>query len=352
MNKPPHETRGQGDPFAGVEARSVTEIEREAHVKVQHVELPDAAKLTQLSIGWLLLAIVLCVGATVVGQFVEIKHLRQALASAGILEESNPAPASAPASLPATEPEAEKLLDDRAALRRRISDIRQRQRNLDRTTRPETAARPEPAPEPEAELPLTLEGLRVELRERAGADFDNYRRFGTVLALVIGALGLLLLALFVRALWAAIFGGAALGLTMLAGLSPWIVWGSALLAGAFGAWLGPRLLLAAIVSNATLAGLVIGGMAGGGSVYLATGSELFGLTAAGGGVALGGVLGFKFARPMFLAAVVANCAGFGAFVLWLLWGDLFTWFWPVTMGSLMLFDGLTTRLYHRFRWGE
>jgi hypothetical protein len=123
-------------------------------------------------------------------------------------------------------------------------------------------------------------------------------------------------------------------------------------AAAFGAWLGPKLLLAAVVSNTMLAGLVLGGLIAGGSAYLGTGDELYGLIGLGAGAVLGVVLGYKFARPLFLSAVLANTAGMAATALWLIWGDLYPFFWPATLGGLMLFDGAATRLYHHLRWSE
>lgn len=334
--------RAPPDPFAGVEAKSVTEIEIDEGVKVARVQLPDAAKLTDLPMIFLLAAVVMCAGATLIGQLVEAEHLHQIVHELGLPHEE-------PAGTATPEP-VDQLKQDRLALQKRVRELKQRQRNFEKSTRASPAT-VQPEPE-ERGIPLTIEAVREELRLRAGENFEAYRRFATLIALLVGGLGLILLAVFVRVLWAAIFGAAAFGLTFALELNPWVVWTATLLAGSFGAWLGPKLLLAAVLTNTTLAGTVLGGLAVGGGVYLLSGNELYALVGLGAGVVLGAVAGFKYARPLFLSAVVANTAGVAALTLWLLWGDLFPYFWPVTMGGLMLFDGLATRLYHRMRWGN
>lgn len=325
------------DPFRGVEPKSITEIELEQDVAVEREELPDAAKLTDLPWLWIVLATLVCVGASLVGQFVEVKHLKKVVQESGLLK---------PEEKQAAE-DAEQIVADREKIQQRLRELKDRKRKLRELTE-------EPAQEEKdiTDVPLTIEGLRAEIRDRAGESFENYRRFGTLGALVIGGFGLILLALFVRALWAALFGGVAFAACFLAGLDPWITWGVAALAAAVGAWLGPKLLLAAVVSNTMFAGLVIGGILAGGSVYLGTASELYALIGLGAGAVLGLVLGYKFARPLFLSAVLANTAGMSATALWLIWGDLYPFFWPSTLGGLMLFDGVATRLYHRLRWAE
>lgn len=325
-----------GDPFGGVDPKSITEIELEQNVHVQREALPDAAKLTDLPWLWLILATVLCVGASLVGTLVEARHLKQVIQQSGLLNEEEAKSAQ----------DVEQLVADREKLQQRMRDLKDRQRKL---KEPGKSASPD---EPGLEnLPLTVEGLREDIRRRAGTDFDNYRRLATLAALVIGGFGLILMALFVRVLWAALFGGVAFAACFFAGLDPWITWGAAALAAAVGAWLGPKLLLAAVVSNTTMAGMILGGMIAGGGVFLGTGNELFSFIGLGAGAVLGLVLGYKFARPLFLSAVLANTAGVAATSLWLIWGDLYPYFWPSMLGGLMVFDGLATRLYHRVRWG-
>lgn len=327
-----------GDPFRGVEPKTITEIELEQDVDVEREELPDAAKLTDLPWVWLILTTVLCVAASLVGQFVEVKHLKKVVAESGLLKPEEKQAAD----------DVEEIVRDREKIQQRIRELKDRKRKLKELTE-------EPADEAgrdATDVPLTVEGLREEIRQRAGQNFENYRRFGTLGALVIGGFGLILLALFVRALWAALFGGVAFAACFFAGLDPWIVWGAAALAAAVGAWLGPKLLLAAVVSNTTFAGLMLGGVIAGGGVFLGTGDELLALIGLGAGGVLGLVLGYKFARPLFLSAVLANTAGMAATTLWLIWGDLYPFFWPSILGGLMLFDGVATRLYHRLRWGE
>jgi hypothetical protein len=99
-----------------------------------------------------------------------------------------------------------------------------------------------------------------------------------------------------------------------------------------------------------LAGLILGGTAGGGAVYLVTGNELYSIFGLGVGLVVGALIGFKYLRQLFLSAVLANAAGFGTLVLWLAWGELFAHFWPITFGGLMITDAVATRIYHKVRW--
>ena len=130
------------------------------------------------------------------------------------------------------------------------------------------------------------------------------------------------------------------------------MWVSAGAGALVGAWLAPKLLLANMLFNVTIAGFVLGGTTVGGGVYLATGNELYSIFGLGIGLVLGALIGFRYARQLFLSAVLANSAGFATLVLWLAWGELFPHFWPVTFGGLMICDAVATRIYHRVRWSH
>lgn len=335
------------DPFRGVEPKSITEISLEENVDVEREDLPASAKLTDLPLKWMFAAIIVCVGVSLIGQKVEVKQLKQVIADSGLLKEEDRKHADEGAD------EVERMVRDREALQQRLRELKDRQRKMkELTERDPLPGEPEPAKDKDlTDVPLTVEGLRAEIKSRAGPEFESYRSIGTLVGLCVGGFGLILLALFVRLLWAGLFGGAAFGATFLLGADAWLVWTLTALAAALGAWLGPKLLLAAVVTNTTIACIAIGGLSVGGGVYLGTGSELYALGGLGAGIVLGAVIGFKFARKLFLSSVLANTAGLAATSLWLLWGDLFPYFWPATMGGLMLFDGLATRLYHRIRWG-
>lgn len=331
------------DPFTDVEARTITQIEADENVRIERdtSSLPVAAQLTRLPLKWIVITLLVCAATAHLAQRVENRHLLDAAQKQGWVDEEQRKQAD----------DAQELVRQREDIQRRMAELKERRRKLQETL--ERGGAPPPGDEKDiTDVPLTLEALRAEIRELAGPSYDNYRRLGTAVALALGGLGLILLALFVRLLWAAVLGGAAFGAAFLTGQETWIVWGSAAAGAALGAWLGPRLLVASMYSNATLAGLVLGGIAAGGGVYLSTGHELGALVATGAGTIGGAVLGFKFARPLFLSSVLANCAGAATSLLWLLWGDLFPHFWPLTFAGLVVVDGVATRLYHRLRWGQ
>lgn len=338
----PRPDREGTDPYAGVDARTISQIENDENVRIERdtSSLPVAAQLTRLPLKWIAITLLVCAGVAHLAQRVENRHLLDAAQKQGWVSKEQREQAD----------DAQELYRQREDIQRRLSELKERRRKLQETM--DRGGEPPPEEKDLTDAPLTLEALRAEIRERAGDSFDNYRRLGTAVALAFGGLGLILLALFVRVLWAAILGGAAFGATFLMGLEPWIMWSATGAGALLGAWLGPRLLVAGMYSNATLAGLVLGAVAGGGGVYLGTGHELGALLATGAGAIGGAVLGFKFARPLFLSSVLANCAGTATSLLWLLWGDLFPHFWPLTFAGLVVVDGVATRLYHRLRWGQ
>jgi hypothetical protein len=330
------------DPFVDVDAKSITQIEEDQSVELERVELPAAAKLTDLPMKWVLLTLLLCIGVSELAQRVERKHLVAAAENAGLLKPEEVEKAE----------EAGELVSEREKIQQRIRELKDKREKLRTGTRSDPESKPatEEADD-EPSVPLTLESLRAEIRRLAGDDFDNYRKFATLIALLVGGLGLILLAVFVRVLAAALLGGIVGVILFFLQVEPWIMWTAAGLGAALGAWLAPRLLLANMLFNVSLAGMVLGGLSVGGGVYLVTGHELYSIFGLGIGLVVGALLGFKFARPLFLCAVLANAAGFGTFVLWLGWGDLFAHFWPVTFGGLMITDAVATRIYHRVRWG-
>ncbi|MCL4732153.1 MAG: hypothetical protein KJ044_17195, partial [Planctomycetes bacterium] len=171
------------DPFRGVEPKTITEIELEQGLRVQRVDLPAAARLTDLPWYWVLLAALVCTGASLVGTLVEARHLRKAVEESGLLKAEDKQAAR----------DAEELVRDRERLQQRMRELKQRRQRLENP-----GAKPAAPERDMVDMPWTIEGLREEVRHRAGADFDNYRRAGTLGALVIGAFGLILLALFVR----------------------------------------------------------------------------------------------------------------------------------------------------------
>ena len=330
------------DPFQDVDAKSITQIEQDESVDLERVDLPAAAKLTDLPMKWVLITLMLCIGVSELAQRVERKHLVAAAEKSGVLKPEEVKEAD----------KAEELVGEREKIRQRIRDLKERRKRAEKMAEDKGPAKqPEEKAKDDAEIPLTLESLRAEIRSIAGDNFESYRKFATLIALLVGGLGLILLAVFVRLFAAALIGGVAGIVLFFLQVEPWIMWTAVGLGAALGAWLAPRLLLANMLFNVTLAGMVLGGAAIGGGVYLLSGHELYSIFGLGIGLVIGALIGFKFSRPLFLSAVLANAAGFGTFVLWLGWGELFPHFWPITFGGLMIIDAVATRIYHRVRWG-
>jgi hypothetical protein len=329
------------DPFQDIDAKSITQIEQDEGVGLERVGLPAAAKLTDLPMKWVLLTLLLCIGVSELAQRVERKQLIQSAKDAGIIKEDEVEKGD----------KADELVSEREKIQQRIRDLKDRKKRADKMVEDKSPEKDAREAEDDTEVPLTLESLRAEIRSIAGDQYESYRKFATLIALLVGALGLILLAVFVRLFAAALIGGAAGVALFFLQVEPWIMWTAVGIGAAIGAWLAPRLLLANMLFNVSLAGMVLGGAAIGGGVYMVTGHELYAIFGLGIGIVLGALVGFKFARPLFLCAVLANAAGFGTFVLWLAWGELFPHFWPVTFGGLMIADAVATRIYHRVRWG-
>jgi len=340
--KPKDNPESAPDPFDDVDARSITDIEQDQKVRLQREALPAAAKLTDLPLPWVIATLILCIAVSELAQRVESRHLIERAESANLIEPEQAEQAR----------RGEELVQRREEIQRRMEEVRERQRDLRRLTEPRDGA---PAPDEEVvsddpTIPLTLEALRGKIRSLAGDSFESYRRFGTLIALLVGAFGLILMAVFVRALAAALLGGIGFAAGFFIQLEPWIMWSVAGVGALIGFLLAPRLLLANMLFNVALAGMVLGGVAVGGGVYLATVNELYAIFGLGVGVVAGAFLGFKFSRQLFLCAVLVNAAWVSTLVLWLFWGDLYPHFWPITFGGLMIVDAVATRIYHKVRW--
>lgn len=343
MAKPKKKERAPvTDPFEDVDAKSITEIEFDQRVKIERDDtLPAAAKLTDLPLKWVLLTLIICIGIGELAQRVERKHLIDAARDSGIVAEKDAETAD----------EVDRLARDREEIQKRIRELREKRESI-RNPLEDEPKEPEENAEEEPRIPLTLESLRAEVRRLAGDRYDGYRRFVTAVALLSGAFGLILMAVFVRLLAAAVLGGIAGGAAFFLDVEPWVMWTAAGAGAGLGALIAPRLLLANMLFNVAIVGLVVGGVALGGGVYLGTGEELYAIFGLGIGMVAGALLGLKFARPLFLSAVLANAAGFATLLLWLLWGELYPHFWPVTFGGLMIIDAVATRIYHKVRWGR
>lgn len=340
------------DPFGGVDAKSITEIEMDEKVSLAREPLPAAAKLTDLPLKWVLLGLLICVGVSELAQRVERKHLIEKARDTNLITEEEADSAR----------DADRIVDDRQRIQDRIRELRKKQQDLkDQARNAKDGMDGEPKPAPgspddtateEPSIPLTLEALRAEIRRLAGDNFDDYRRWATLVALLVGAFGLILMAVFVRVLAAVVVGGIGVAAAFLLGGQWWALAAAGGGGAIAGAVFAPRLLLANMLINVTLAGTVIGGVVLGGGVYLATTSELYAIFGLGAGVVLGAIVGFKYSRQLFLLAVLINCAGAATQVLWLAWGDLYPHFWPITFGGLMIIDAIATRIYHKVRWGR
>ncbi|MCF6229040.1 MAG: hypothetical protein L3J82_10385 [Planctomycetes bacterium] len=331
------------DPFSSVDAKSVTEIELDHGVKLDREPLPPAAQLTNLPLKWVFLMLMLCLGANMMVAHVERSQLISAAEDKGLITESEAEDARA----------ADRIVDQREEYRDRLRELKQRRAEFERLRNgsEDDIEATEKVSEPDG-IPLTLETLREDLIERAGDKFPTYQRAVTVFALVIGGLGLIVLALFIRILGAAVLGGGAFAGTWFVGVEPQIMWAATGVGALAGLFFAPRLLLANMLINSAIAMMLIGGILAGGGVYISTGDELYSMFALGGGAVLGAIFGIKYARQLFLSAVLANCAGMATLALWLMWGEIYANFWPLTFGALMIFDGVATRIYHKVRWAR
>ncbi|MHC4839874.1 MAG: hypothetical protein ACYTDT_02795 [Planctomycetota bacterium] len=335
--------KDSGDPFDGVAAKTLTEVEMEHGVELDREPLPASAQLTNLPLKWVLLMLLLCLAANLTVARVERSQLISAAEDNGLISAEEAEDAKS----------ADDMIEEREQIRDRIRELKKRRAEFERLeNEAKTEADNVDTQEEPEDVPLTLESLREDLIERAGDSFSNYQRAVTIVALVIGALGLIVMALFVRVLGAAILGGGGFVAAWFTGLEPAYTWGAVGAGALLGLFFAPRMLLANMLVNSTFAMMIIGAILGGGGVYLGTGDELYSMFALGVGAVVGAIFGIKYARQLFLSAVLANCAGLATLALWLMWGELYANFWPLTFGALMIFDGVATRIYHKVRWAR
>ncbi len=364
--------------------------------------LPASATLTDLPLKWLVLTLIVCIGVSYLWQQVEQQHLVNTVRARGLMTEDEIKAAKA----------SRNLREQREAVSRRVREHVRVRRQLREAEKSRPAARPGPrrdkakadalaplAPKGSAagvygfgacgfaaaadsnapkddktspfslpdlsglpdipalldelqqvEIPMTPEALREWIKIQAGDQYEEGRKTATLIALGVGAFGLILLAIVVRVIGAMVLGGATFAATFFTGVEPgwmWVGTGAAALAGFM---LAPRVLLATVYGNGALAGMVIGAVALGGGAYMFTEVDTQGLMGVGVGAAAGALAGIKLARPLYLCALLANTAGLATAVLWLCWGDLFEHFVPVTFGGLMITDAVITRIYHKVRW--
>lgn len=365
--------------------------------------LPPSATLTNLPLKWLLLTLIVCIGVSYLWQQVEQQHLVNTVRAKGLMSEDEIKAARS----------SRNLREQREAVSRRVREhvrVRRQLREAEKSrsaTRPgtrrdktkadamaplapkgsavgiytagvfaftDTAADSKNSKDGKAnpfslpdlsdlpdisglmdelqqfEIPMTPEALREWIKIQAGDQYEEGRKTATLIALGVGAFGLILLAIVVRVIGAMVLGGATFAATFFTGVEPVWMWVGTGVAALAGFMLAPRVLLATVYGNGALAGMVIGAVALGGGTYMFTEVDTQGLMGVGVGAAAGALAGIKLARPLYLCALLANTAGLATAVLWLCWGDLFEHFVPVTFGGLMITDAVITRIYHKVRW--
>ncbi|MCC6150722.1 MAG: hypothetical protein IT461_10775 [Planctomycetes bacterium] len=338
-------------------ARAATEeTEEEAAAEEEEDDKADDtrfmsadAKLTHLPLHWAIITLCVCLGISFLINQVDGERMRQALTYAkdkGQLSQDDADLAERGISTYEKRQEYQKKL---RGLRERRSELADRARHiLEGSEHHEEEEKS--GVEKLADMPLTIDDIREYLQEKTGSNWERYRNIATAFALVLGGLGLVVAAYMVRIAGAVLLGAVGATSSFVFGLDPMISIGVGLVGALIGSFLAPRLLLASIYSNAMFAGVIVGGIAGGGSIYLGSGSEGLALLGLGVGALLGAMIALKFARQFYLCSVLANTAGLASFVLWVVWGEQFPYFSQITFGGLMVVDGLLTRLYHKVRY--
>ncbi len=328
-------------------------------------KLPASAQLTNLPLLWLVAGLLLCMGAGWMIERVDAKRFVSVAERTGAIQESEKVTAEDPP---------DEILANRKDLEKRIRRHRKKRRdwerryNIDRKRHrksfrerinaPQASPTPEAtdespeASDPPTEVPFTIDVLRERIEEELGDSLELWRVTITVVALVFGALGLLLTSLFVRVISGATVAAPAFGIAWFFGLDPVISIAIGAAGAVVGMAIGPRLLVAAMMTHAALAGVFFGGVGLGGGVYLFTMEVVWALGAAGAGALLGAMVGFKYYRQLFLTSYVINKAWLATFVLWLFWGDAFPHFWLITFGGLVIADGISARIWFHTRWNK
>lgn len=334
-----------------VEAEEAEEAEEEEKdERVDNTRYMSAdAKLTHLRLHWALITLLVCMGISFLINQVDGERMRQALNFAQEKGEISKDDKDLAERGISTFEQRKKYQDKMKDLRSKRKDLAHRARHiLENSEHHETEDQSKV--EKLADMPLTMDDFRQYLEQQSGDRWEQYRNIATAFAIILGGLGLVVAAFMVRIAGAVALGAVGATTGFIFGMDPLIIGGMGLFGALIGMWMAPRLLLASIYSNAMFAGLIVGGMAGGGSIYLGTGSEWLALMGLGVGALFGAMVALKFARQFYLCSVLANTAGMASFILWLVWGEQFPYFNQITFGGLMILDGLLTRLYHKVRY--
>lgn len=335
---------------AAQQAADAAEEEEEEDDKADDTRFMSAdAKLTHLPLHWAIITLCVCVAISFLINQVDGERMRQALTFAkekGQITEDDADLAERGISTYEKRQEYQKKL---RTLRERRTELADRARHmLEGSDHHEDEEKSKV--EKLADMPLTVDDFREYLQHKAADRWEQWRNTVTAIALIIGGLGLVVAAFMVRIAGAVALGAVGAISCYVMGLDPLICLGTGAVGALIGSLLAPRLLLASIYSNAMFAGLIVGGIAGGGSIFLGSGSEALGLLGLGVGAHFGAMVALKFARQFYLCSVLANTAGLASFMLWVVWGEQFPYFSQITFGGLMVIDGLLTRLYHKVRY--
>jgi hypothetical protein len=331
-------------------AAEEAEEEEEEDDKADDTRFMSAdAKLTHLPLHWAIITLLVCMGISYLINQVDGERMRQALTFAkdkGQLSEDDADLAERGITTYEKRQEYQKKLKN---LRERRSELAHRARHILESSEHHDEEEQSKV-EKLADMPLTVDDFREYLEQKSGDRWGHYRNIATAFALVLGGLGLVVAAYMVRIAGAVLLGAVGAISSFVLGLDPLICIGVGLGGALIGSFLAPRLLLASIYSNAMFAGLIVGGIAGGGSIYLGSNSEALALLGLGVGALFGAMIALKFARQFYLCSVLANTAGMASFILWVVWGEPLPYFNQITFGGLMIVDGLLTRLYHKVRY--
>ncbi len=335
------------------EAEQEAEEEAEEEEKDERVDntryMSADAKLTHLRLHWALFTLLVCMGISFLINQVDGERMRQALSYAQDKGEISKDDKDLAERGISTFEKRKQYQEKMKELRSKRGELAHRARHILEGSEHEEGEDKSKV-EKLADMPLTVDDFREYLQDRSGDRWEQYRNIATAFAIILGGLGLVVAAFMVRIAGAVALGAVGATTGFIFGMDPLIILGLGAGGALIGMWMAPRLLLASIYSNAMFAGLIVGGMAGGGSIYLGSGSEWLALMGLGVGALFGAMVALKFARQFYLCSVLANTAGMASFILWLVWGEQFAYFNQITFGGLMIVDGVLTRLYHKVRY--